>query len=883
MTRKSERGRPRPATRSSAVKGPASSDTPVRSSSVHEWVVLAVIVLVGLLLRTSYLSEIRRLPAFDYPILDAATYDYWGRGLATGDWTVDTQVMGNPQIRETPFLRPPGYPYFVGLVYKLTGCSRLAIRLVQMGLGLASAVLLFILGRRMFGRTVGLLAAGLMSTYWVFIHFEGELSPTTLSVFLLLLLFYLVRLWLDRRTVAYALGAGAVLGFLSLTRPESMILVPLIALWAWRATRAADPGTARALSLAAFCAGTFLVILPATIRNYAVSKELVLICTMGGPNLYAGNNEIADGAWPHIDMMRALGITSPLTDWDFPLYLQVLRSRRNNPHLGYSDLSSHFAGLAITYVCNNPLRTLQLMGKKALLFWGPTETPNNTVIYMDKVTSPTLKHLPGFAAVVALFVLGTVLLVQQLASEWRRRKAPDVPTQLCVLVYGFVTLHFLSILLFFAASRYRVPITPFLLLIAGYALWTLARFVRQRMWGKVTASLSTCAFVFLLSYACRPSFEQPVSKWHFDRGVAYNLAGQKDLAIEEVRQAAADPRCPPEYLVELAEVLKGQGQVDEAFRWYQQAIARAPAYADAHNAMGQALSEFGRLDEAIRCFEAALRLNPVYADVHVNWAVALIRARRYPEAEGHLRQAMAIDPDNAWTYHNLGVSLSAQGRTLEGIEQFREALKRNDRNAQTHNGLAYELRKVGRLDEALTHYRRAVAINPSFVQAHIELGRLLLDLHRYDEAVREYRDVLRLAPATLAVYKDLGAALAGSGKDAEAIACYHKALEIRPDWAELMNNLAWLLATSRDAALRDGSQAIRLASRVCELTRGERPEPLDTLAAAQAEAGQFDQAIVTVQKGLDLAARAGKQDLVRQMKERLALYQASRPFHEPAR
>ena len=343
------------------------------------------LIFVGLVLRGSYLLEIVRLPTFAHPISDAAIYDHWARGLATGNWTVDPHVLGDPRIREMPFVRPPGYPYFLAMVYRLSGCSPLAIRLVQMGMGLASCALLFGLARAMFGRGVALLAAGLMSTYWIFIHFEGELSPTALSVFLLLGVFNLFRLWLERRTFARALGAGVVLGLLVITRPESLLLLPLGIVWGWWTTRGTDSVAARGVSLIGVCAGPFFAMLSATIRNYLVSGELLGLGVFGALNFYAGNNELADGVSARINTMRALGTNAPMGEFNPRLVLQAFRAKFNNPQLGYKDGANYAFRLAFDYIRENPGRTLRLMGKKALLFWGPTETPNDTVIYLSLI------------------------------------------------------------------------------------------------------------------------------------------------------------------------------------------------------------------------------------------------------------------------------------------------------------------------------------------------------------------------------------------------------------------------------------------------------------------------------------------------------------------
>jgi hypothetical protein len=98
-----------------------------------------------------------------------------------------------------------------------------------------------------------------------------------------------------------------------------------------------------------------------------------------------------------------------------------------------------------------------------------------------------------------------------------------------------------------------------------------------------------------------------------------------------------------------------------------------------------------------------------------------------------------------------------------------------------------------------------------------------------------------------------------------------------------MNNLAWLLATSPDASVRDGARAVRLAERACEITGYQQTILVGTLAAAYAEAGRFDDAIATAGKACTLASASGEQDLLQKTRQLLELYRAHKPYHQAAR
>jgi len=136
-------------------------------------------------------------------------------------------------------------------------------------------------------------------------------------------------------------------------------------------------------------------------------------------------------------------------------------------------------------------------------------------------------------------------------------------------------------------------------------------------------------------------------------------------------------------------------------------------------------------------------------------------------------------------------------------------------------------------------------------------------------------------PADMATAHDgLAINLDRSGRPAEAIANYQEALRLQPDDAQVLNNLAWLLATCSDKNIRDGQRGVQLAKRACELTEFEKTMFIGTLAAAYAEAGRFDQAIATAQRACDVAKKNGETALLQRNQELLERYRQHKPAHD---
>jgi tetratricopeptide (TPR) repeat protein len=244
---------------------------------------------------------------------------------------------------------------------------------------------------------------------------------------------------------------------------------------------------------------------------------------------------------------------------------------------------------------------------------------------------------------------------------------------------------------------------------------------------------------------------------------------------------------------------------------------------------------------------------------------------------------LEADPGNVRLHDAVAVIYLALHRTEEAVAHLTEALRVNPDFELAHYNLATALVGLNRLNDAAEHFRRAAQIKPEFAAARVNLGAVLRLQHRFDEAKSELDQALRLEPGNAVAHTNLGGILAAQGKPREAIAEYRLALEANPDLLEPLTSLAWTLATSPDAAIRQPADAGRLAGRADDLTNHQDVRVLDTLAAAYAAEGRFAQAISTEQRALDLTEAAGNRDAADQLRSHLELYRRNRPFRDPTR
>jgi Flp pilus assembly protein TadD len=187
---------------------------------------------------------------------------------------------------------------------------------------------------------------------------------------------------------------------------------------------------------------------------------------------------------------------------------------------------------------------------------------------------------------------------------------------------------------------------------------------------------------------------------------------------------------------------------------------------------------------------------------------------------------------------------------------------------------------LGKTNDAVKYFSEALRLKPDAAESHYRLGDILLNQGKAEEAARHFSTALQSRPDYPEAHYQLGIILAGRKQTAEAILHLREAVRLKPDWLEALNNLAWLLATQPDDKLRNGAEAVRLATRAVELTRTNNPGALDTLGAAYAEVGRFSDAVQTAEEAAWKARASGQIDLSVQLTERVKLYQAQRPFRE---
>lgn len=213
------------------------------------------------------------------------------------------------------------------------------------------------------------------------------------------------------------------------------------------------------------------------------------------------------------------------------------------------------------------------------------------------------------------------------------------------------------------------------------------------------------------------------------------------------------------------------------------------------------------------------------------------------------------------------------------LSHYRESLKIIPGQKLVLSELTRVYLQLNEIAQAAEQLEAILAINRKDHESLAQLAKLRQRLGEEGKAISLYREALALR-----FHPEFSTALANllraRGECAEALKLYAASLEARPQDSLAANNLAWILATHPDARLRQGAKAKHWAEVACEVTNNRIPPFLGTLAAAHAELGEFDRAVVISKQAVASARRYQKEDLANRLTRRMTFYQNQKPFRD---
>ena len=323
-------------------------------------------------------------------------------------------------------------------------------------------------------------------------------------------------------------------------------------------------------------------------------------------------------------------------------------------------------------------------------------------------------------------------------------------------------------------------------------------------------------------------------------------------------------------------VLAGQEKFDKALADLNKAIEQDAKHSGTYELKAVVLAQMEKYDEALVCLDQLHEMNPGSAVPLAQKARIHIRQENLDAALHELNRAVDIDPKNLSVLLLRAGVFDEMGNNDEALADVDKMLELKSDLIEAVRFRAVLLAKAEKLDEAIAALEKIRRAHPGDVTTLLQLGMLYNANKTPQRAIEAYSAVLDKKPDHWAALRGRGDSLLNSGKHRRAIADYEKAFALQPKDPGILNNLAWVLATSPDDELRDGARAVELATVACEETEFKQAHILSTMGAAYAETGDFKAAVEWVEKGLAVA----EQEQIEPLTKELESYRKEKPWRE---
>lgn len=465
-------------------------------------------------------------------------------------------LAGNPP--NPPFFMSPLYPYFISLIYKIFGPSLAPVLTIQGVIESLNIFLVYQIARRISTRRIGILAATIYAIFPQPIFYSGLLLMPILLTGLVLTG---INTLIQSRN---GLLPGLIFGIASLGRGNILLPALFSSLFIKRRF---------------YLIGLFIPILFLFIINLTLGKSPIPTTYNLGLNFYIGNSPWADGTYQRpggLDLTR---------DPDGRKALTSLLKRPVSP----SESSKEWFKLGFTFINKHPLRSIVLTVKKCYLFFGPVELFQFENLYyvMDQTW---LKYLP-----IRLWMLIPLFLISLLAKTGKVER----------LLKGFVLIYGLSFLPFFIIGRFRQPVLPIIVILAGVTIPEVLKRKNLKLLGAIL--VIGYGILNLLSQSrIRESVTTSCADyglWAYYNHRPYIL---RDTCLLILRRSPDNVRA----LVNLGNYYFRGGRYNQALSYYQRAVSIDPEDGEANFNLGIDFLVLGQADSALLYLKRASLLLP---------------------------------------------------------------------------------------------------------------------------------------------------------------------------------------------------------------------------------------------------------------------------------
>lgn len=571
------------------------SERPVLKPSNRYHVALLWIFLAALALRMAWIYQYQASPFFDNPSLDFTFFDQHASEILQGRLFSDS------------YLFSPLYPLFLAPVYLLFGTDLFFPRLIQALLGALLVFPVYHIAAFAFNRRTALLAAAACALYMPLIYYDGVLMATTLHVFFLALSSMFLAGDLSWKRAAIA---GLLMGLVLLAAPNYLIVAAAAALWI--ITCSTDRFTAKSAARALLYLGcTLSTVAPITVYHAVRHGEFVFVAPHGGINFYLGNHDHATGTYMSIPGISDLPGQQTLDS-------QKIASTELGRPATHADVSAYWVHKAVAFLKTDPGAFLSLQLRKIALFWNAFEIPSEYGLDFDRQFHSILRlPLLRFGWIAPLALAGLVLAV--FSTGKRHRLLP------VFILTGIMA----AVIVFFVHARYRMPATPWVIILAGFCVSEMIRFSGEKHWKKLI--LTVLMIAVAAGFVHRDLVERNDLPGWYNRAQAYLVSGDTGAAEACLHEILKRDNSMKTWFL-LGSIQMGSGRWTEAETAFQNVLYLDPDHYEALVNLGMLHAETNRHDTALRLLERAVRLYPEQVQAGVALATLYLETNRTNDA-----------------------------------------------------------------------------------------------------------------------------------------------------------------------------------------------------------------------------------------------------------
>ena len=557
----------------------------------RDYTLHAVVFLIAIYIRTFFLIWI------DEPII-FIKYPFFAEKLANG---LD---IGERLVDLSPF-----YLYFLTLLKTLFGVSWTFIKCFQIVIGAINALLVFVIGIRLFNRSAAFIGALIFAFYGNLIVLETTLEPTVfVLLFNLLSVYFLILSGNKSKSQNYSilniLAAGVFTGMGIITKPNFLLFLPVGMAW-FLIFRKTDFGFGKNLRHALlFLCTTFLIIAPITARNYLKLHDFVLVTADAGKVFFHGNSKTAT-AIVGADLLENDPYVKSNSEPDFAhVVFRKTASKIAGETLSPSQATRFWINTTLKDVLDDPRLYLARQFRKFVHFFTDYEIHYIASAYKEYKNTLSYPFL-RYGIIIALGFLGMLLSLKKF--------------KILFLIYGAIGVYLLSCIVFLVNARYRTPAVPYFCLFSGYAIYALKNMAKTHQFKRLGICALFFAAVYFLTHA---SFKERLlrhDQWQEATKICYEMDGMSAFK---------------------------NGRYQNAVLALTRSITILPNFYPAYILRGRSYAILGDYEKAEVDFNQAIALNPENSKGHKNIGFVYLLQEKTDAAEISLKKALKYDPQN---------------------------------------------------------------------------------------------------------------------------------------------------------------------------------------------------------------------------------------------